>query len=162
MNQRAKTRDGTASQKATTFPFRGTPKFWNGTKAMSASTSRTTFFQKVCACVRWMASPKQPQSMTGFAIQRMRVTMVKKTTMTEATTAVNFRYTPVMSAAPVMLSSRARPMPKGFDNPCRNPTWKNLKYSLTMRPVPTGSSSLKRPENRKVRPMRTAHRRRSL
>ena len=151
-----------ARKKATYFPFRGTPKFWNGRKAAADRASRTTFFRSVCPWERWMASPKQPQSMSGFAIQRIRVMIVKNTTRTEVTTAVGLRKTPLTSAAPVAASTRDRTMPRAFAVPCRNPRWKNLKYSLTMRPVPTGSSSFSRPEARNTRPMRMAQKRRIL
>ena len=129
---------------------------------MAARASRTRFFRSVCPWERWMASPKQPQSISGFAIQRIRVMMVKKTTRREVMNAVVLRKTPLISAAPVAASTRERAMPRAFAVPCRNPRWKNLKYSLTMRPVPTGSSSFSRPEARNTRPIRMAQKRRIL
>ena len=43
-----------------------------------ANRSKMIFFQKVCQFVRIMASPKQPQSLTGFVSANTRVNGVKK------------------------------------------------------------------------------------
>jgi len=45
---------------------------------MMANKNKMIFFQKVCQFVRIMASPKQPQSLTGFVSASTRVNGVKK------------------------------------------------------------------------------------
>ena len=48
------------------------------TKTMMVNRSKMIFFQKVCQLVSTIASPKQPQSLTGFVSANTRVSGVKK------------------------------------------------------------------------------------
>ena len=140
-------------KKATYFLFLLSPKSLNGTKAMEAMNSRTRFLMKVWKLVRWITSPKHPQSMAGLKIARKRVSTVKNPSRTVVMTATAFLQTPLISAAPRSASSRAKATATTFAAGIRKPRWRNLKYSSTTSPAPTGSSSLNMPARRKTIPM---------
>ena len=78
--------------------------------------------------------------------------MVKHASVAPLTTATVLRHTPVMTAAPRMVSNRAMKMPRALEAGSMNPSPKNLKYSATTSPAPTGSISLRKPATKSTLP----------
>ena len=68
------------------------------------------FFQKVCAFVKTIASPKQPQSETGLAIQIHRVSSVITNRKAHATLDVALRWMANNSMMPMVNSKVERKM----------------------------------------------------
>ena len=115
-----------------------------------------------CECVRWTASPKHPQSITGLKITRASVTSVKSPTRQKVTTETILCAIPEISAQPVSVSTRARPTPAALAAGIAKSRCKNLKYSATMSDVPVGSMSFSIPATKKTSPTTTAAKRRIL
>ena len=143
----------------TYFRFLFLPKFLNGRNAVIAKANRTRFLRNVWKLVRWITSPKQPQSvrLTGLNMAKNNVSTVKKTIIAVAMIATCFLHTPLIIAAPRMASASARTTAVAFAVGSRNVTWKNLKYPSITRPAPTGSSSLNIPASRNTTPIKKAH-----
>ena len=93
-------------------------------------------------------------------MSRNRVTTVKKAIITIVISATILLQTPASNAAPTNASSSDRATAINLSIPIRKVRLKNLRYSLTMRVVPTGSMSLSIPERKNTRPIRQAKRRR--
>ena len=66
----------------------------------NAAIRKKTFFQKVSQFVRMIASPKQPQSETGFMIARYSVKGVMKNIKTKREIVVSFRRMPKNKKTP--------------------------------------------------------------
>ena len=101
--------------------FLGLPSLPKGINATAARAQSTIFFIKVWMCVRWTASPKHPQSITGLKMTRAAVSKVKKARNAEVTYATALRHTPVASAAPVRASASAASTPTVFAEKSRKP-----------------------------------------
>ena len=120
------------------------------------------FLIRDCQCVKWMASPKQPQSITGLKITRIAVMIVKNDIRESVMIPVILLKTPDTSITPVKVSRRARATAIGMAAPLRKPMWRKFRYSLMMRLVPTGSITLRIPLSRNTIPVSHPHRRLSL
>ena len=149
-----------AIPKPTYLILRGGGISLNGRNAGMQKTQSTMFLRNVCQWVRWMASPKQPQSISGFLMSKNRVTTVKNAIIAMVMRATILLQTPARSAAPTRASSSDRATARNLSIPIRKVRLKNLRYSRTMRVVPTGSMSLRSPDRKKTRPIRHAKRRR--
>ena len=82
---------------------------------------------KVCMWVRWIASPKHPQSISGLKITSSNVSRVKNPWRIKAAKATVFLHTPVMSAVPMIVSASANATPKNFDAGSMKPRWRKSK-----------------------------------
>lgn len=113
---------------------------------------RKTFFQKVCQFVKVKASPKQPQSVTGFRIARIRVRGVKTNINNQAPQAAPFilifkkRHIPIKNSRPDRRKEKKRA--EAF----RPPNPKALKYSINLYSDPSGSIPFTKPEPINTRP----------
>ena len=113
--------DTVTSANETYFFFLVTPRCLLGMKYIRMRASSTRFLKKVCQWVRWIASPKHPQSICGLKITRSRVRKVKNPCMTRAIMAVVLRHTPVIRATPTRVSANANATPIIFDENARKP-----------------------------------------
>ncbi len=109
--------------------------------------------------VRWMASPKQPQSISGLNITSASVSRVKKHMKAVAAIAVAFLHTPVTRAAPIAVSAKASAVPIGFESTPRKLMCMKLRYSSITSPAPTGSISFSTPETKNENPVMNAQKR---
>lgn len=101
--------------------FTGSPKLLYGKNAASSKEDSIRFFTRDWACVRCMASPKQPQSMEGFSIHRSNVSIVNPAIRMVDAHAVAFLKIPVMRKIPMNVSVNANSSPMTPAKPRRNP-----------------------------------------
>ena len=76
--------------------------------------------------VRWITSPKHPQSIEGLKIARNNVIIVKKTISAEVATATNSLQTPLIIAVPRKASSKASSTPTALAVGSMNVSPRNL------------------------------------
>ena len=141
-------------EKATYFRFFGRPRAENGKNEAQHRARSTRFLTKVCMWVKWMASPKQPQSMAGLKTSRATDISTKTHMAERVMIAVIFRHNPVMSAAPKTDSVRDTATAAGMEMKERKSRCMNFRYSSTISFVPTGSISLKTPDTKNTMPTR--------
>ena len=157
LKSRKSTRETAAREKLTYLMRWGWPRFLNGMNARHHKASRMRFLRSVWAWFRWMASPKQPQSIDGLARKSMMVMMVNTMRSMPLAIARALRHTPATRAAPSRVSRSARTEAMMRDAGLRKARWKKLKYSSITRPAPTGSISLRRPATSRTIPRITMH-----
>ena len=110
------------------------------------------FLVNVSAWVRWMASPKQPQSIFGLKTTSSRVISVNRLWKPIDTGATTLLHTPVISPAPIVHSANEKNIPAVMAEKSMNPICRKWKYSFITREAPTGSISFRMPEMKNTKP----------
>ena len=108
----------------------------------------------VCQLVRWIASPKHPQSLTGRNVAEHNVITVKKSVKTRLITENNLILNPFRIAIPIKNSIQHRIMAPGVAKRSKKLRFIAPKYSLIFKEVPTGSNALRNPETINTTPIR--------
>ena len=117
------------------------------------------FFTKVSSWDRWTASPKHPQSISGLNMTRIKVISVNTDCRPKVIGVMSFLHTPVMRPVPNIASIKANADPIGFATGSRKPICMKSRYSLMMRPVPTGSISFRIPDMKNTMPVENPQKR---
>ena len=89
-----------------------------------AKDSKTIFLKKVCQFERWIASPKQPQSDTGFVRASMKVRGVKNNINRKTSQIPVLCLIPVRTDRPPVNSAVQRRIASGRLNLSRKPRLK--------------------------------------
>ena len=126
-------------------------------KIHTVGTSNATFFQKVCQFVSFMASPKQPQSVTSLVMASNSVVKVKKTIISSNSHAPNLRNAPVIISTPTKNSATIKNMAMkvaiGTNQSKLIPRNVHVvRYSVILYEVPSGSTPFTKLEKRNTTP----------
>ena len=82
--------------------------------------NNNTFLKNVCQLVKIRASPKQPQSLTGFAIAKYNVSGVINIIVNKTNQEVKRRYEPKNMFTPIINSNAAKSTANIRDKGIRN------------------------------------------
>ena len=126
----------------------------------TVGTSSTIFFQNVCQFVSFMASPKQPQSVTLLVMASTSVVTVKNSIISTSSHALKRRKAPNSNITPTVNSNTIRVIDingaSGTNHSKLTP--KNdhaVKYSVILNAVPIGSTPFTNPEKINTNPTNT-------